>query len=84
MLCTVLLNHIGTQTFKCSNVTAVIHSEINLNWLDSVKSKNVYEIICDRVYPLIKTNGRNKSTDLCYQILFEGTVNDTNRMLFCI
>ena len=24
---TVLLNHIGNQTFKCLNVTAVIHSE---------------------------------------------------------
>ena len=27
MTCTVLLNHIGNQTFKCSNVTAVIYSE---------------------------------------------------------
>ena len=27
MPCTVLLNHIENQSFKCSNATAVIHSE---------------------------------------------------------
>ena len=41
------------------------------------------EIICDWIYSLITTNGRNKSTGFCYHILFEGTVNEANRMLLC-
>ena len=54
---------------------------MNLNWWDSVKSNNLYEIICDRVYPLITASGMNRSTDFCYHILFEGTVNGASRTL---
>ena len=56
-----------------SNVTPWFMVKMTLNWLDSVKSNKVFEIIFDRVSPLI--NGRNKPTYLCYNILLEGTIN---------
>ena len=56
-----------------SNVTPWFMVKMILNWLDSVKSNKVFEIIFDRVSPLI--NGRNKPTYLCYNILLEGTIN---------
>ena len=71
---------------KCSNVQTLLPwfiVKMNLNWLNSVKSSNVYDIICDRVYPLITTKKRNKSTDFCYHVLLEGKVNDASRMLLC-
>ena len=71
------------QTFKCSDVTAVTHSENESELINFFKGNNVYGIICDRVYPLITINRRNKSTDFCSHILFEGRVNDTSRMLLC-
>ena len=71
------------QTLKSLNVTAVIHSENEFELIRFCQVKYCTEIICDRIYPLITTNGRNKSTGFCYHILFESTVNETNRMLLC-
>ena len=36
--------------FRCSNVNAMIIVKMNFNWLDSVKSNKVYEIICDQIF----------------------------------
>ena len=36
--------------FRCAIVSAMIIVKINFNWLDSVKSNKVYEIICYQIF----------------------------------
>ena len=78
-----MLNHIVNQTLKCLNVTAAIHSETEFEVIRFCQVKYCTEIIGDRIYSLITTNGRNKSTGFCYHVLFESTVIEPNRILLC-